>query len=272
MRKDTRPPRRKPVLEALHDVAVPEHLLLHAKGIRRVTIRRVNCRTLYKIRLASESPPAAAQVTRRRAVMDTFVSEVCPDCKKQLVIDSDGDPMCADCTLILYPPPSLYLAHIASSYLAAVHDFSPKEVWSSRLTAIFLAHHAAEMYLKALGACTAFSCDAREEYLYGNTFEYNKHSLEDIFNRVHPTIKPRLDEVRGDSGRSIQDLVRAIPRGTAELFRYGLLLRDTRRYKIRATIDGDIEFRGTNLNKALTELCDLLAEFTDSELRVLSCN
>ena len=145
MTKVTRPSYRKPVLLTLHDVAMPEHLLLQAKGIRQVTITRLNSRQIYKLRLSAESPPTAEQLTRRLAVMNAFASETCPDCQKQIVIDSDGDPRCAHCELILYPPPSLYLAHLAGSYVDAMRDVRPKGVWSSRLTAIFLAHHAAEM-------------------------------------------------------------------------------------------------------------------------------
>ena len=153
-----------------------------------------------------------------------------------------------------------------------MHDIRPKKkVWSSRLTAIFLAHHTAEMHLKALGACSAFTHDGRDEYLYGNTFNYNGHSLGPLLNHVHPTVKPRLDRVLSSSGQTIERLVRTIPQRTAELFRYGLLLKDTTRHEVRITAGGDIELKGTNLSKALTELCDLLREFTRSELNVLTC-
>ena len=271
MRKVTRSQHRKPVLLTLHDVAVPEHLLLHAKGVQEITITRLNSRMLYKARLLAESPPTTAQLTRRRAVMDAFAGEVCPDCEKEIVIDDDGEPRCTDCALILYPPPSLYLTHIASSYLEAMRDVRPKRVWSSGLTGVFLAHHAAEIYLKALGACTAFTCDGREEFLYGDTFTYNRHGLGKIFDNVHPTIKSRLQKIRSSSGRSILDLVGMVPRGTAELFRYGLLLKDATRYRIKTTVDGSIEFEGTNLSNALSELCELLAEFSHNELDVLCC-
>ena len=271
MTKLTPPGYRKPVLVSLHDLEVPQHLPLHKKGIRQITITRLNSRQMYMARLAADSPPTADQRGKRLAVMNAFATEKCPDCQKQIAIDNDGDPRCTACGLILYPPPSRYLAHLAGSYMDAMRDVRPRKVWSSRLTAIFLAHHAAEMHLKALGACSAFTDDSREEYLYGSTFNYNQHNLVPLLNYVHVTVKSRLDKVHGSGGQSIDDLVRAMPRKTSELFRYGLLLKDSTKHEVRTTVDGDIRMGETNLSETLRQLCELLEEFTSNELSVLAC-
>ena len=270
MKSSIRPVYRKPVLTPLHDVELPEDLPARKSGLHTVTITRLNSRQMYKARLLAKAPPTAAQLSRRRILMKEFARDCrCPDCQKPIAVGQDGDPACEDCKLVLYPPPSRYLAHVAGSYMDAMRDIRPRGVWSSRLAPIFLGHHAAEMYLKSLGAFPAFTNDDRDEYLYGDTFNHTRHVLSPLLGCVHSPIRQRLDEIFGTGGRSITDLVNAVPQNTSELFRYGLLLKDATRYEVRTTTDGYVKVGNVNLTGTVRELCGLLEEFVSEELSVL---
>ena len=262
---------RMPVILPLHDVEVPKHLSLHSDA-RVITITRLNSRQIYMVRLGAKSPPTADQLRKRRDVMESFAAEQeCPECQKQILLEKDDEPSRIGCQMILYPPPSAYLTHLAGIYLDARNDVRPRSVWSSRLAGIFSAHHAAELYLKALGACSAFSNDGRDEYLYGEAFSYNQHSLKPLLDRVYPAVRARLHGFLDNDGRSVEELVKAIPKNTSELFRYGVLLRESRRHEIRTTTSGDIVMNETNLSTVLDGLCDLLDTFTKAELKLLHC-
>ena len=65
--------------------------------------------------------------------------------------------------------------------------------------------------------------------------------------------------------------MKAIPKNTSELFRYGVLLRESTRHEIRTTTSGDIVMNETNLSTVLDGLCDLLDTFTKAELKLLHC-
>ena len=112
---------RMPVLLPLHDVEVPEHLSLYKeRGVRVITATRLNSRQIYMVRLEAESPPTTGQLRKRRDVMESFAAEQkCPECQKQIVLDKEEEPRCIGCQMILYPPPSVYLTHLAGSYLDA---------------------------------------------------------------------------------------------------------------------------------------------------------
>ena len=77
------------------------------------------------------------------------------------------------------------------------------------MTRIFLAHHSAELYLKALGACAVFSKDSREEYIFGNAFSYSRHELRPLLDRVYSATRARLATFLDSKGRSVDDLVNA---------------------------------------------------------------
>lgn len=262
-----------PVMSSLHDIEVPKHLGLYTDhGVETITIRTLNSRMIYMARLEADSPPTDAQLRKRRNIMAAFAAHrECPDCQVRITLDSDSEPCCTNCGAILYPPPSAYLASLAGSYMDAKRDIASRPVWSSKLTKVFLAHHAAELYLKALGACSVFTKDGQEEYLYGKAFDYNQHRLEPLLTRACPSVKTRLDAYRTSDGRSALDLVRAIPEKTSELFRYGVLLKDPVRREVRTTVDGDVVVETTNLSVLLDGLCDLLETFTDAQLGTLHC-
>ena len=118
-----------------------------------------------------------------------------------------------------------------------------------------MAHHAAELYLKALGACSAFANDSRDEYLYGEAFRYNRHGLKPLLGRVYPAVRARLHGFLDSDGHSVEELVNAIPKNTSELFRYGVLLKESTRHEIRTTTGGDIVMNETNLSRVLDGLC-----------------
>ena len=265
---------RMPVISPLHDVEVPKHLDLYKEhGVGVITITRANSRVLYMAKLKAKSPPTAAQLRKRRDLMEPFAAEQeCPDCQVQVILNKDDEPSCTNCQTIFYPPPSAYLTHLAGSYLDAKRDVQHRSVWSSRLTGIFLAHHAAELYLKALGACSAFANDGRDEYLYGDAFTYKQHTLKPLLDRVYPAVKAGLYGFRDSHGCSVEDLVNAIPRNTSELFRYGVLLWDPTRREVRTTVAGDIMMEKTNLSATLDGLCDLLEIFTKAQLSKLLCS
>ena len=264
---------RMPVLATEHVTVLPEDLPLYKKGVRTVTVVPLNIRQLYKCRKLSTI--TAEHRSCRKGVMSAFAAaEKCPDCDSQIVLGSDGDPRCANCKLILYPPPSLFLSTLADSYMEIYEKFTPSAVWSSPLTTVFQVHHAAEMYLKALGACSTFADDKlnREQFLYGDAFTYNGHDLEPLLGLAHPTLRPRLDKARDSSGDSVEDLVKAMPSKASELFRYGLLLKDPTGRTAKQTVDGDIELQGTNVSLALQKLCRTLSVFVHTEQAVLTCS
>ena len=267
-------PYRMPVIISLHDIEVPKHLDLHKrKGPGTITITRPNARRLFLIRLAATSPPTAAQLRKRRDIMASFAArQHCPDCQKPIVLDNDNEPTCTDCRLVLYPPPSAYLTQLARSYLNAARDVRSRSAWSSQLTRIFLAHHSAELYLKALGACSAFANDSREEYLFGDTFSYTQHDLQPLLRQVDPATRARLSTCLNGKGHSADDLVNSLPKSTSELFRYGVLLRDATRREVRTTVGGDVVMGKTNLTTLLDDLCVLLDAFTTAELNLLQCS
>ena len=264
---------RLPVILSRHDVEVPKHLDLYKKqGVGVVSFTRLNSRQLFMARLTAKCPPTADQLRKRRDVMAPFAAEQkCPECQKQIVLDKDDEPSCIDCQMVLYPPPSAYLTDLAGSYLDATHDVRSRSGWSSRSTRIFMAHHAAELYLKALGACSAFANDSQDEYLYGDAFSYDRHNLNPLLDRVCSAVRARLCGYLDSSGRSIEDLVNAIPKNTSGLFRYGVLLRDARRREVRTTVGGDIVMEEKSLSTLLDGLCDLLDTFTKAELNLLGC-
>ena len=66
---------------------------------------------------------------------------------------------------------------------------------------------------------------AETSTLYGEAFSYNQHSLKPLLDRVYPAVRARLHGFLDSDGRSVEELVKAIPKNTSELFRYGVLLR-----------------------------------------------
>ena len=74
---------RMPVISPLHDVEVPKHLDLYKEhGVGVITITRANSRVLYMAKLKAKSPPTAAQLRKRRDLMEPFAAEQeCPDCQ-----------------------------------------------------------------------------------------------------------------------------------------------------------------------------------------------
>ena len=107
---------RMPVISPLHDVEVPKHLDLYKEhGVGVITITRANSRVLYMAKLKAKSPPTAAQLRKRRDLMEPFAAEQeCPDCQVQVILNKDDEPSCTNCQTIFYPPPSAYLTLIAN--------------------------------------------------------------------------------------------------------------------------------------------------------------
>ncbi len=265
-------PRLRKTILRTSDVDVPRHLDLYQKrGVTGITIKRITARQIYIIRLsADESTRSKDQEHRRLGLMKAFArTQRCPTCSTQIALGRDGDPECVSCHIVLYPPPSSYLMHLADSYLDTRRDLRDKSDWASPGTGIFLAHHAAELYLKALGAYSVFANDGRDEYLYGPAFDVTDHDLARSFRSTCPIVQPRLGRCRNDQGQSVEALVDAIPRKMSEVFRYGLLLRDATDREIRTTTDGDVVTNGVNLTRILTALAGLLRLFATTELKLL---
>ena len=61
-------------------------------------------------------------------------------------------------------------------------------------------------------------------------------------------------------GRSVESLVNAVPSQTAEMFRYGFLLRGEYAGEIIFK-DGDVWVSGKNISKTLLDLCIRLEDF-----------
>ena len=95
-----------PVMLSLHDIAVPKHLGLHTDHrVETITFRTLNSRMIYMARLRAESPPTDTQLRKRRDIMTVFAAHCkCPDCQVRITLDSDSEPRCTNCGVVLYPP------------------------------------------------------------------------------------------------------------------------------------------------------------------------
>ena len=187
------------------------------------------------------------------------------------VIGPQYDVKCGACNRIIYLPPVLYLTGNAHEYLRAARILRNNEAGSDVASvAIFLMHQAAELYLKGLGTCTLY--DDREEdddseYIEGESLDYRPHNLPGLFQRIYPSLRDELEEYEKEQPQedSVESLINAIPSQTAEMFRYGFLLRG--QYGQITISGGDVLVEGKNISEMLLDLCARLQNFT--RLRVL---
>ena len=187
------------------------------------------------------------------------------------VIGPQYDVKCDTCKRIIYLPPVLYFTRNAREYFRAARILRENQAQSDVASVtIFLLHQGAELYLKGLGACSLYDdleTNDDAEYIEGASLGYTRHNLSGLLQRVYPSLRDELQEYenRQPDGETLENLINAIPSQTAEIFRYGGLLRG--QYGQVTFIDGDVLVEGKNISKALLGLCTRLENFT--RLRVL---
>ena len=187
--------------------------------------------------------------------------------KVKSVIGPQYDVKCEACNRIIYLPPVLWFTRNADDYLCAARVLggSGKRNDVAGVT-VFLLHQAAELYLKGLGTCTLYD-DLEEnddsEDIGGESLRYTPHNLPGLFQRVYPSLRAELEEYEQGQpkGDSVESLVNAVPSQTAEMFRYGFLLRGE--YAGEVTFkDGDVWVIEKNISKTLLDLCTRLGDFS----------
>ena len=181
------------------------------------------------------------------------------------MIGPQYDVKCEACNRIIYLPPVLWFSRNADNYLCAarVLSGSGKRNDVAGVT-VFLLHQAAELYLKGLGTCSLYEAeeDDDSEYIEGESLRYTPHSLPGLFQKVYPSLRNELEEYEEGQPKagSVESLVNAVPSQTAEVFRYGFLLRGE--YAGRITFkDGDVWVIDKNISKTLLDLCTRLEDF-----------
>ena len=227
--------------------------------------------------------------TRRNRRLEEFQNQSgqnparCPDhhCEGTLALTPMDEPervsevagigydlKCTACKLIIYLPPMMSLKRQADQYYKAALILRAAEEQRQQLTdpTIFLAHHAAEMYLKSLGTCTLYpenelTQDGQQddrEWLAGPALERRNHDLTKLLSSVYQFIRGPLKEYgksEENPGESVSELVKAIPPKTSEYYRYGVLKRG----------DAEVDFEDDRIAKALWRLCKLLKRFATDE-------
>ena len=106
------------------------------------------------------------------------------------------------------------------------------------------------------------------EYIEGESLGYTPHNLSGLFQRIYPSLRDELQEYEEEQpeGASVERLINAIPSQTAEMVRYGFLLRGEYG-QITIGGGGGAWVKGKNISKMLLYLCTRLEDFT--RLRVL---
>ena len=192
--------------------------------------------------------------------------------KVKAVIGPQYDVECEACKRIIYLPPVLYFTWNADDYLSAARVLR-KDKTNGNVAGVstFLMHQAAELYLKSLGTCTLYADqdeDEDSEDIQGESLGYTRHNLPGLFQKLYPSIRNELKEYEKEEPKreSVESLVNAIPSQTAEMFRYGFLLRGE--YG-QITINGpDVWVKGKNISKMLLDLCARLEDFTSEQARL----
>ena len=169
--------------------------------------------------------------------LDKIVSDVqCPACQGQTVTevlnplpDVQGldvvdrkTLVCRKCNLGLYLPPFYHLRLKAKEFLDAARQLQPD---GPLYVIAYLLHHAAELYIKALGSYEIEELgrdndDNELERVEGNVLERTKHELAEIYKDVPTYMKKGLE--KDVHRRELIQEMRKLPSGLSIAFRYGV--------------------------------------------------
>ena len=251
-----------------HAVQQQENMLrqLHMAKSRR---ERWNERVDVFLRHSSECPATACTgvLARTKTEEDERISEM---------VGPRYDLECGECRVVVYLPPMLFMkAHGDDYFRAAKALRSSTKNASVSPVSVFLAHQAAESYLKSLGTCSLYpktiegdiADDDEEEFPAGPAFDRRNHDLQGLLDCLYPFVKHRLTDFNSDDAGAelaVGRLIAAVPRKTSEYFRYGFLVNEAYGdVVIRA--DGDVDVDGRNMTQVLFRLCALLKAFVQKE-------
>ena len=239
---------------------------LHMAKSRR---ERWNERVDVFLRHNTECPATACKgaLVRTKTKEDERVSEM---------VGPRYDLECRECRTVVYLPPMLFIKTHGDDYFQAAKTLhSSTKSHSASCVSVFLAHQAAESYLKSLGTCSLYpktvegvdADDDEEEFPAGPAFDRRNHDLQGLLDSLYPFVKQRLTNFNGDDAGAdlaVGELIATVPRKTSEYFRYGFLLNEAYgNVVIRA--DGDVDVDGRNMTRLLFRLCTLLNAFVQEE-------
>ena len=224
--------------------------------------------------------------------VDVFLrhSNECPDasCKGELVktqteederisktVGPRYDLECGKCRMVVYLPPMLFIKAQGDDYYRSANVLRSSPMKTSASACVFLAHQAAESYLKSLGTCSLYpkategedTDDDDEEFPAGPAFKRRNHDLHGLLDSLYPSVKDRISDYgRDDTGTelAVSELIEAIPKKTSEYFRYGFLLNEAYGNVVIRT-NGDVEVDGRNVTHMEFRLCTLLKAFVQEE-------
>ena len=230
-----------------HAVQQQENILrqLYMARSRR---ERWNERVDVFLQHSSECPATACKgaLVRTQTEEDERISEM---------VGPRYDLECGECRMVVYLPPMLFIKAHGDDYFRAAKTLrsSTKSTSASRVS-VFLAHQAAESYLKSLGTCSLYpktvegdnADDDEEEYPAGPAFDRRNHDLQGLLDSLYPFVKQRLTDFNGDdAGAAVGELIAAVPKKTSEYFRYGFLLNEAYG-DVVIRVDGDVDVDGRN--------------------------
>lgn len=238
---------------------------------------------IQAIQAATEHFPSILQAlenfnsenTRWNAGIDKIApDEQCPACGGSLVAEV-LDPLpqipgvevvnrktlvCRKCDLELYQPPFYLLRFKAERYLAAATQLQPS---GPPDVIAYLLHHAAELYIKALGSYEAVELGQDEEHVEGKVLERRNHELGVVYEAV-PTYMKKGLEKDGRLRKLIQEM-KKLPTGLSIALRYGV----SKTQPPTLTQNGGqlLLDDGRDLIKILGDLCEALKRFAGKHRR-----
>ena len=251
-----------------HAVQQQENTLrqLHMAKSRR---ERWNERVGVFLRHSNECPAAGCRgaLVRTQTDEDERISEM---------VGPRYDLECGECRMVVYLPPMLFIKGHGDDYFQAAKVIrSSTKSTSASCVSVFLAHQAAESYLKSLGTCSLYpktvegdhTDDDEEEFPAGPAFDRRNHDLQGLLDSLYPFVKERVTDYESDDAgteRAVGKLIAAVPKKTSEYFRYGFLLDEAYGNVVIRT-DGDVDVDGRNITQVLFRLCTLLRAFVQEE-------
>jgi len=215
---------------------------------------------------------------RQNARLDSLAPEItCPMCKNSVTTDvinplpriealdalpEDFRPVdhknlvCEECDTILYAPPHHHFRRRAVDFHEAAKLLKPK---GDAIVTAHLLHHAAELYLKSLGAYEVHGRAEPEdtETVEGAVLEHKGHELGDLYDKLPGFVKAKLEATQGS--RKLVRQVKSLPRRLSVTLRYGAVLKPPPPPNLLIS-DGTVFLPSEqNLTRILERLCDALS-------------
>lgn len=217
---------------------------------------------------------------RQNARLDSLAPEItCPKCKNNSVttdvirplpriealdaLPEDFHPVehknlvCEECDTILYAPPHYHFRSRAVDFHEAAKQLRPK---GDAVVTAYLLHHAAELYLKSLGAYEVHGRAEPEntETIEGEVLEHTGHELGDLYDRLPGFVRSRLEAT--EERRKLMCCVKSLPRRLSVTLRYGAVLKPPPPPALLISDGAVILPSDQNLTHILERLCDALSE------------